>query len=283
MAMSSVSHAKRRKRSATHKTRAVTERGDGLVAFLDDTPSARAVLTAALGIAQLLATEVQALHVSEGNGPNRISTQVALDAGVDLQLRHGPVAETILASLETPSIFGGVVGLRAFLGGARPAGSVALQVISGASKPVVWVPPDAQLRASLPRRLLVPLDGSAAASSAFLGLEHRFPPDPDREINVLLAFDGMTPTMLDHDPHGIEAWGREFVERHCPGGHRTFEGREGDPGNAVIEEAERTCSDLIILSFGGSIEVGHGAVVREVLTRSQIPVMLLPVGSNRAG
>jgi nucleotide-binding universal stress UspA family protein len=222
--------------------------------------------------------EVQALHVSEGNDTTRISTQGALDAGVELQLRQGPVVETILAALQAAKIFGGIMGTRAFLSGPRPAGSVALQVISGGSKPVVLVPPDAHhLSANAPRRLLVPLDGSAAASAAFLGFEQRFAPDPGREINVLLTFDGMAPSMLDHDPHGIEAWGREFVERQCPGDHRAFHGREGDPGDAVINVAEQTHSDLIILSFGGNIAVGHGAVVREVLTRSQIPVLLLPI------
>lgn len=252
-----------------------------MLAFLDDTPAAHQVLTAALGVAQLVGTQVAALHVSEGPDSDRIPTQVAGAEGVDLQLTKGQVTQEILETLEEPAVFGGVIGARALLAGARPAGSVALQLIAGASKPLVIVPPEAVVPSTPPRRLLVPLDGSVVASAAFLNLEHRFPPDTDREIDVLVTFNGIGPAMVDHYPHGIEAWGREFIERQCPGEHRTFEAREGDPGSAVIEEAERTRSDLIILSFGGSIEVGHGAVVREVLTRSQIPVMLLPVGSVR--
>ncbi len=44
----------------------------------------------------------------------------------------------------------------------------------------------------------------------------------------------------------------------------------------MIEVAEQAHSDLIVLSFGGDIEVGHGAVVREVLARSPIPVLVVP-------
>jgi hypothetical protein len=40
----------------------------------------------------------------------------------------------------------------------------------------------------------------------------------------------------------------------------------------VAAAAER---DLIILSFAGDIKVGHGAVIREVLARSSVPVIIL--------
>ncbi len=251
-----------------------------LIAFLDDTPAAHQVLKAALGVAKLLGTEVEALHVSEGPDSYMIPTQVAGAENVNLRLTKGPVTQKILEELEELDVFGGVIGTRALLGGARPAGSVALQVTAGAFKPLVLVPPEAVVPGDTPRRLLVPLDGSVAASTAFLTLEHRFPPDTDRQIDVLLTFDGLGPSMEDHSPHGTEAWGREFVERHCPGQQRTFHGREGDPGNAVIEEAERAGSDLIVLSFGGTIEAGHGTVIREVLSRSRIPVLILPIGTT---
>jgi hypothetical protein len=71
-------------------------------------------------------------------------------------------------------------------------------------------------------------------------------------------------------------WGLTFLSRHCPGEQRSFEWRTGDPGSAVIDVAEQTHSDLIVLSFGGNLEIGHGAVVQQVLTRSLIPVLVLP-------
>ena len=54
--------------------------------------------------------------------------------------------------------------------------------------------------------------------------------------------------------------------------------RTGDPGSAVIEVAEKTKSDLVVLSFKGKLSNrGHGWVVQEVLARSVVPVLLLPV------
>jgi hypothetical protein len=45
----------------------------------------------------------------------------------------------------------------------------------------------------------------------------------------------------------------------------------------VIDVAAEAECDLIVLSFAGDIEVGHGAVIREVLARSPIPVIIVPV------
>jgi len=47
----------------------------------------------------------------------------------------------------------------------------------------------------------------------------------------------------------------------------------------VIEVAEESKSDLVVLSFKGSFGWGHGWVVREVLARSVVPVLLLPMTS----
>jgi hypothetical protein len=127
-----------------------------------------------------------------------------------------------------------------------------------------------------PRRLVVPLDGSAAASSAYLGMEGHFRPDADRETIVLYVLDGLTPRMLDRPERDFALWGDEFVRRHCPGEHRSFEWATGDPGAAVVELAERAAGDLIVLCFGGNFDRGHGAVVHEVLARSPIPVLVLP-------
>ena len=254
--------------------------GNGhILAALNDSPATNQVLIAARGLCNLLAADVKALHVVEGHDSSDVADQLSRSAGVELRMTRGPVAEKILEALSAPEIFGTVIGVRAFPGGPRPAGTIALKVISGASKPVLLVPPDARnLSPEAPRRLLVPLDGSMTATDAFLRLEQRFIADEERQINVLLTFNSLAPPMLDHHPHGIEAWGSEFLARYCPGDRRTLHCREGDPGNAVIEVAHQTQSDLIVLSFGGDIEVGHAAVIREVLSRAPVPVLILPTG-----
>jgi len=257
-----------------------TERGPILLAALNHSPAVHGVLTAALGIAQMVGANVEALHISEGKQSARLALSVTNAAGVHLLKRSGPVGETILDTLQAPEMVGAVMGTRALRVGPRPTGSTARRVMAGMSKPVVFVPPEAcQPNAEAPKRLLVPLDGGTATSTAFLELERHFRSDPEREITVLLTFagDGEMPSMLDYPTRDLPAWGRAFVDRYCPGEGRLFEARTGDPGSAVIEVAEKNKSDLIVLSFKGKLERGHGWVVQEVLARSVVPVLLLPV------
>ncbi len=237
------------------------------------------MLTTAFGLAQMLEADIEALHVSEGSGSDRVARGAMKAVGVHLTRKAGPVAETILDALGDPEVVAAVMGTRAWKDGPRPTGGIAAQVIAGMSKPVAFVPPEAyRLTPDAPTRLLVPLDGGVSASAAFLNLERRLLSDPEREITVLLSFEsnGKMPPMLDRPTRGLAEWGQAFLHRHCPGENRSFEARTGDPGSAVIEVAEKTNSDLIVLSFKGNFGWGHGWIVREVLARSVVPVLLLP-------
>jgi len=257
-----------------------TERGRIVVAALNHTPAVHGVLTAARGIADMIGADVEGLHVREGNREPRMARRATDAVGVHLSERTGPVAETILDVLRGPEVVGAVMGTRALRGGPRPTGSIARRVIAGMSKPVAFVPPEAyRLSANAPKSLLVPLDGSEAASASFLDFEQRLRNDPERVVTVLLTFEsnGEMPRMLDRPTRDLPAWGLSFVRSHCPGENRSFEGRWGDPGNAVIEVATETTCDLIVLSFKGNFGWGHGWVVREVLARSVVPVLLLPL------
>jgi nucleotide-binding universal stress UspA family protein len=244
-------------------------------------PETGVVLRTALGTAQLTGMGMEAIHVTEEGRSARKAAAVAHTNGVRVHHRRGDVVSQLLEALESPRVFGTVMGTRTFIAGPRPAGSTALQVLRATSKPVVFVPPDVvPSRGFVPQRLLVPIDGSVVASNAFLDMERHFRPDANVEVIVLYALAGLTPRMVDHPEHGLSAWGEEFVLRYCPGERRSFEWRMGNPGNAVIDVAEQSASDLIVLCFGGDIEVGHGAVVREVLARSPIPVLVLPASPN---
>ncbi|HYA68262.1 MAG TPA: universal stress protein [Acidimicrobiales bacterium] len=254
-----------------------TSRQNTVIAALSGTPETGAVLKAALGIGQLTGMGVEAVHV-EADGCNAKEAVAAAHAnGVRVRHHHGDVVSQLLEVLASPSVFGAVVGARKFLAGPRPLGTTALEVLRSATKPVVFVPPEvAPARGFVPRRLLVPIDGSDDVSSAVLALERRFRPDADVELTVLYVLNGFTPTMVDHPEYDLPAWGEEFVRRHLPGDHRSFEWRTGDPGSAVTDVAQQCLSDLIVLCFAGNIDVGHGAVVRDALARSPIPVIVLP-------
>ena len=257
-----------------------TERGHTVVAALNHTPAVHGVLTVAMGIAEMVGADVEGVHVLEGKQMPRMALSATEAAGLHLSQRTGPVAETILDALRGPDVVGAVMGTRALEGGPRPTGNVARQVIAGMFKPVVFVPPERRrYHGGPPRRLLVPLDGSETASRAFLEFERSLRGDPRREVTVLLTFqsNGEMPPMLDRPTRDLPAWGRAFVARHCPGENRSFQARTGDPGSAVIETAEAGDSDLIVLSCKGNFGWGHGWVIREVLARSVVPVLLLPL------
>jgi len=234
-----------------------------------------------MGMAQLVGRELEAVHVYEEEEITNDLAAATRAVGVPFHKRQGPVAEQLLVALKRAKVLGAVMGARAFLAGPRPAGSISLQLLRVASKPLVFVPPDVALSSEFtPQRLLVPLDGSPEASSAFLEMESLFRADTNVEITVLYTLDGLTPNMLDHPAYDLPAWGEEFLLHHCPGEGRVFEWRTGNPANAVIEVAEETYSDLIVLSFAGDIEVGHGAVIRDVLGRSAVPVLVVPALGN---
>ena len=248
-----------------------------IVAALSGTPETGVVLRTALGIAQMMGMAVEAVHVTGERRSAREAGVAAHANGVRVHHRQGDVVSQLLEALASPRVFGAVMGARTFIAGPRPAGSTALEVLRATSKPVAFVPPDvASSGGFVPRRLLVPVDGSAAVSGAIFDMEGHIRLEANVEMVVLYVLDGLTPAMVDHPEHDLSDWGREFVLRYCPGEHRSFEWRVGDPGNAVIDVAEQSASDLVVLCFGGNIDVGHAAVVREVLARSRIPVLVLP-------
>jgi nucleotide-binding universal stress UspA family protein len=255
----------------------VTPKQMTLVVALSGMPETGVVLRTALGVAQLMGMGVEAVHVAEEAEMHRSALAAAHANGVRVHHRKGEVVPELLEALASRHVFGAVMGARTFIAGPRPTGSTALRVLRATSKPVVFVPPEvAPHQEFVPRRLLVPVDGSPEVSDALFDMERHFRPDATVEVVVLYVLDGLTPAMVDHPEHELSEWGREFVLRYFPGEHRSFEWCTGDPGAAVVDVADQSASDLVVLCFGGDIDVGHGAVLREVLARSQVPVLVLP-------
>lgn len=254
-----------------------------LVAALSGGADTGAVLRAALGFAHLVGTTVEALHVTEDGEPTGDPGREAHVAGVVLHHRHGVVADQILGALASPRVFGAAMGSRRGRAGPCSAGTTALGVLGATAKPVLYVPPEAAVAGAFaPRRLVVPLDGSTAVSSTYLAVERHFQPDAEREVVVLYVLDGLTPRMLDRPEYDLSTWGDEFVLRYCPGEHRTFEWRRGDPVRAVVEVADQVGSDLIVLGRGANGGAGHDHVIHGVLARSVIPVLVIPTPDDAA-
>jgi hypothetical protein len=172
-----------------------------------------------------------------------------------------------------------VIGARATPAGRRPAGRTALDVLEAANKPIVVVPPEATGHASRPlHRVLLPLEGTEQSSRP-VAASLSWMLKGDVHLLVLHVFTPATvPRVLDRTNRDLSLWGDEFLARFCPEA-RSIELRTGSVGAGVAEVCDVEDVDMVVLSWSQDSSPGHAAVVRDVLGRSKIPVLLLPVSA----
>ena len=246
-----------------------------ILAGIDASAAARPVLQTAMALGQTLALPVVALHVRQDDVEP--PQQFADAAGVQLRVVIGAPIDTIAGALAAEAVALGVLGVRGVPGGRRPAGHTALAVARWAVKPLVVVPPVP--RDSPPvglRRVLVPLDGTVTAAQAVQQATRGFA-GSGVEIVALHVFDAATvPRFWDRPQHNHDAWGEEFLARWCPAPGARLELRAGRPGGQVLEVATAAGADMIALGWSQDLAPDRAAVVREVLTCTDVPVLLLP-------
>jgi nucleotide-binding universal stress UspA family protein len=138
------------------------------------------------------------------------------------------------------------------------------------------------------KRLLLPLDGAPDTSdalqpSAMLAGLHEATLDV---VHVATPHDaklqklGALPMLRyqDQPHHSLELWSREFLRRFCscfpnrPGKVRV---ETGDPGEAILRVARELQSDLILISWKGSLAGERANTVKAVLADAPCPVMFL--------
>jgi len=246
-----------------------------VVAVLDSSAAARPVLEVAQRIGEMTESPVEAVHV-RSDPLKSVETPESLAARneVPFQVLDGTVEPEILRTMDRADVLVGVIGARATTGGRRPVGRTTLHVIARMNKPVVVVPPDLIAPGSF-RRLLVPLEGTEESSQPVLD---RLGPllRSDVEVVVLHVFTDVTqPAMLDRPLRDLQMMGREFLTRHYP--HAAgIEFRPGPVAMRVAEVSQEQSIDLIVLSWSQDISAERARVVREVLSASALPVLLLP-------
>lgn len=250
-----------------------------VLAALDSTASARPVLDAALGLAELIGASVEAVHVRYG--PTDTPRALADRQAIPLRLLDGRVGSSLLAAMAAPEVTAAVLGARSLPGDHRPMGSTALEVAQQSRKPVLVVTPEAfdGSRQHF-RRLLLPLEGDPQSSRPVV--ETLLPLlAQDVELVILHVFTAATtPRFLDRPGRDLELLGDELRCRHCPGAAR-IELRTGTVGRRIEEVCREDRADLVVLAWSQTMEEGHAAVVRDVLLRAEVPVLLLPVVAAR--
>lgn len=246
-----------------------------VIAALDNSLAARPVVAAGRALAELLGSEVEALHVGEnGNG---VAANAADEAGLELLTCGGPTVARLVEAGSAEDVVAMVVGSRGTPGRARPLGATALEVLAALPKPLLVVPPETA--PSPLRKLLVPLEGTLSTSAAPAAI---FEIADGLELDVVVLHvhdEASIPLFNDQRQHETREWAREFVARYCPWGvgDVRLETRVGRRDEEIVRAAEELEVDLIALGWAQELAPGRAPVVRAVLERGHVPVLLVPV------
>jgi nucleotide-binding universal stress UspA family protein len=244
-----------------------------VIVAIDNSAAARPVLTMARAVASALAGTLDVIHVSEdGDETARASAQAA---GVDLRTLSGDPVEELAQVIAEDDVIALVLGARGGLSGPRPAGHLALTLVGRTDKPVVVVPPDAKPPTKL-HRVLVAMEGTPGKARA-LQRTMELSTGAGLEI-VVVHVDEEIPSFTDQVQHETEAYAKEFFDRHVLGAPEArLELRIGVPATEVLGAVKALQPELIAVGWPHAADPGRGAVAREILDRSPIPVLLVAV------
>ena len=244
-----------------------------IIAAIDNSAAARPVLTMAEAIARALAGTRDAVHVIEDG--DETARACAEAAGAPMRVLPGDPLEQLTLALAEADVVALVLGVRGRPGGPRPAGHLALALADTTDKPVVVVQPDARPPARL-HRVLVAMEGSPGKARA-LKRTIQLAADAGLEI-VGVHVDEEIPSFTDQVQHETGAYAREFLSRHVMDAPRMrLELRIGVPAAQVLDAIEEFHPDLVGVGWPQSDDPSRGAVAREILDRSPVPVLLAPV------
>jgi nucleotide-binding universal stress UspA family protein len=250
-----------------------------ILAAIDNSAAAAPVLLTSTAIAGLLGATPVAVHAHEnGDATARAAAQAA---GIDLEIIMPPVPAALAAAARRRDALAVVVGARGTPGGRRPAGRTALELATSLDRPLVVVPPLARLRGRI-RRILVPLDGTPTSAAVLRGTLEMARRAAVQVILLHVHEEQTLPAFEEQPHHELDAWNTEFAARWYTDTAETpqVEVRVGVPGRRVIETAAELDADLIALGWSRTLSGGHGAVVREALASSPVPILLLPLGNS---
>lgn len=272
--------------------------GGPIILALGGPRLAVSALCVARQVCQWMGQSMMLVYVSDaplapGMIPGRIGTS-AEDLGgvVILPVTGDPGREIVRLGVEHACSM-------IILGLARPEraglGPVQARILQDAVCPVLHVPPQVRPGWGTGGTVLLPLDGAPSTSrvvplatdlavrmQASLELLHIGGMPPPAEVGSL----GL-PQFIDQPQHEWSHWRREFLARFCTcywGGaapvrvHLSVQ--VGDPGAAILREAEEHQPDLIVLGWHGQLEQDRAATLRQVLGHARWPVLAVRVSER---
>lgn len=249
-----------------------------VLAAIDDSAAARPVLATAQAVAALWHAQVTALHVGDDGG--RTADAAARAAGVPMRVEAGDIVARLARAAAAADVDALVVGARGRPGGARPAGHVALELITRCNKPVIVVPPQASCPDEL-RRILVALEGTTATSDV-LRPAIELGRDQGLEVTVVHVDDEASiPLFSDQPQHETDAFAREFLARFGPTGEPIpIELRIGKPAEEVLSVCDEIEADMVVVAWSRNLAPGRARFVRHLLEHARIPVLFVSTGTD---
>lgn len=252
---------------------------------IDGTPASARILRAGRVMAGLLHADLTAMHVSEGSrGADDAATVVATSLGVHCRHCDGDPMTEIVQAIDDPDVVLAVMGARARGAGPRPGGHVALSVAERVAKPLLVVPPGARLPDPDQqfRRVLLPLEGTTASTASVAPIVSMLA-DAGVELVAVHVFERTAvPRFWDHPGHAEQSWAVEFLNRWCAEPRVDLHLRRGAAPTAVLEVSEREGVDLVTLGWSQHLAPHRALVVNEALSRSRVPILLIPQTADTA-
>jgi nucleotide-binding universal stress UspA family protein len=260
-----------------------------LLVAVADAQADRELVQSARALATAARWDARGVHVREPGVPEPGSAELE---GLDVTAVDGDPVDALAALVRGTAVDAVAFGLRcSTAGGAAGIGHVAEALLNGHVAPVLLVRPGMRPVAGL-KRLYVPLEGSPSVSAAMRAADDALCAR-GREIVMLHVVTGDTPAetgslpaprMTDQEHYEWSAWQDEFTMRFstCPeGGRHRVAVRVGEPARIIAEEARKNGAELIVLSWNGSFESGHGAVIKELIETAPCPLLLVPSDRER--
>lgn len=230
-----------------------------ILAFVDESLSARSVLRTAEALAGLFNADVAAITATEPDG----------------QLSTDP-EEYLLEKLRADDVAFGVLGTRAVASKPEPVGHVAAALLAQSPVPLALVPPvDGELSAT-PPTLLLPLDGKPETEAALAPLAKRLH-DAGARIVVMHVYSSQTVPPFIESINDIETLAVEFLVQHLPDLGEECDLRIGEAGVEILDRASSGDIDAVILAWRQDLSPGRAAVIARLLREIRIPLLMVPM------
>jgi nucleotide-binding universal stress UspA family protein len=246
-----------------------------VIAAIDNSAAATPVLATGRALADLMSSELEALHVRVDG--DRIAAAAAAAAEVPLREVSGTPVDELVRAGSADDVVAVVMGARGMPLSRHALGETALKVATALPKPVAVVPPEVAHPGRL-ERVLVALEGTLSTSLAPRQVIE-LAADADLDLVVVHVLDeDSLPSFTDQPQHEESAWADEFLARYCPwgGGSVQLETRVGRREELVPAVASDVDADLIALGWARTLASDRAPVVHAALAGT-VPVVLVPV------